>query len=131
MRIPSLFWGDEEASVNLELKPSDSSANPHIALGGLMAAGLDGLEKGLLPKEGQLVDVDPATLTPQELEERGIQRLPANLAEAIEALERDEVLKEVLGPDLARPYLAIRHGDLELFSTRDEAFELEHHFYKY
>jgi glutamine synthetase len=131
LRIPSLFWGDEEASVNLELKPSDSSANPYIALGGLIAAGLDGVETELLPKKNHLVDVDPATLTLEELEQQGIQRLPANLAEAIGALERDEVLTEALGSDLARSYLAIRRGDLELFSTRDEAFELDHHFYKY
>ena len=131
LRIPSPFWGDEEASVNLELKPSDSSANPYIALGGLIAAGLDGVEREFLPKEGQLVDVDPATLTPEELERRGIQRLPPNLAEAIEAMERDQVLLEALGSDLARSYLAISRGDLELFSTRDEAFELQHHFYKY
>jgi glutamine synthetase len=131
LRIPSLFWDDEEASVNLELKPSDSSANPYIALGGLMAAGLDGIDKGLLPKAGQLVDVDPATLSPDELESRGIRRLPANLGEAIEALENDPVLLDALGPGLARPYLAIRRADLELFSRHDEAFELRHHFYKY
>jgi glutamine synthetase len=131
LRIPSLFWGDEESSVNLELKPSDSSANPYIALGGLLAAGLDGVDRGLLPKKGHLVDVDPATLTPEELEKQGIQRLPANLAEAIEGLEKDGVLREFLGSDLARSYLAIRHGDLELFSSRDETFELEQHFYKY
>jgi glutamine synthetase len=131
LRIPSLFWDDEEASVNLELKPSDSSANPYIALGGLMAAGLNGIDKGLLPKEGQLVDVDPATLSPDELASRGIRRLPANLGEAIEALENDPVLLDALGPGLARPYLAIRRADFELFSRHDEAFELRHHFYKY
>jgi glutamine synthetase len=131
LRIPSLFWDNEEASVNLELKPSDSSANPYIALGGLMAAGLDGVDKGLLPKEGQLVEVDPATLSPDELESRGIRRLPANLGEAIEALENDPVLLDALGPGLSRSYLAIRRGDLELFSRHDEAFELRHHFYKY
>jgi glutamine synthetase len=131
LRIPSLFWDDEEASVNLELKPSDSSANPYIALGGLMAAGLNGIDKGLLPKEGQLVDVDPATLSPDELASRAIRRLPANLGEAIEALENDPVLLDALGPGLARPYLTIRRADLELFSRHDEAFELRHHFYKY
>jgi glutamine synthetase len=131
LRIPSLFWNEEEASVNLELKPSDSSANPYIALGGLIAAGLDGIDKGLLPKEGQLVDVDPATLSFDELKKRGIRRLPHNLREAVEALEADLVLMEALGPDLTRSYLAVRRGDLELFSGHDEAFELRHHFYKY
>jgi glutamine synthetase len=131
LRIPSLFWNDEEASVNLELKPSDSSANPYIALGGLMAAGLDGIERGLIPQEEQFLDVDPSTLSLADLGERNIRRLPASLEEAIKELESDPVLMEALGPGLTRPYLAIRRGDLNFFAGHDEAFELKHHFYKY
>ena len=71
MRIPSLFWGDGEASTNLELKPSDSSSNPYISLGGLIAAGLDGVARELAPKEGQFVMVDPASLEEDERERRG------------------------------------------------------------
>ena len=131
VRVPSLFWGDEMASSNLELKPSDSSANPYIALGGLIAAGLDGVERALCPGDGLLVDVDPATLTADELESRGIRRLPTNLAEAIDSLENDRVLMDALTPSLASSYLATRRADWELFSSEDTAFELKHHFYKY
>ena len=131
LRIPSLFWGDETASANLELKPSDSSANPYLALGGLIAAGLDGVERSLLPNEGLMVDVDPSRLTPEELRVRGIRPLPANLAEAADALENDPVLVDALGPTLASSYLAIRRADWELFSAEDLDFELNHHFYKY
>ena len=131
VRIPSLFWGDEGASANLELKPSDSSSNPYISLGGLIAAGLDGVTRELVPGEGQLVAVDPATLSPEELESRGISRLPANLGEAIQALEQDSILMDALGNGLTTPYLAIRRSDWELFSSNDEDFELRHHFYKY
>lgn len=131
LRIPSLFWGEEETSVNLELKPSDSSSNPYIALGGLIAAGLDGIDKQLRPEQGLLMDVDPGTLSPEELERRGVRRLPSNLGEAIQALEGDQVLLDALGPVLARSYLAIRRGDWQLFSANDEAYELRHHFYKY
>ncbi len=131
VRIPSLFWGDGEASTNLELKPSDSSSNPYISLGGLIAAGLDGVARELAPKEGQFVRVDPASLEGNERERRGIHRLPSNLGEAIEALEQNSVLIEALGSGLAAPYLAIRRSDWELFSNHDEQFELKHHFYKY
>ena len=62
VRIASGFWGDEMKSVNLELKPSDSSHNPYIALGGLIAAGLDGVDRELDP--GEPVLVDPAGLSP-------------------------------------------------------------------
>lgn len=131
IRVPSLFWGDEMASSNLELKPSDSSANPYIALGGLIAAGLDGVERSIRPKDGLLVDVDPGTLTAEQLEVRGIQRLPSSLGEAITALENDRVLMDALAPGLSSSYLAIRRADWELFSNNDTAFELKHHFYKY
>src|SRR3954447_7538556 len=44
LRLPSLFSGMEEASSNLELKAADATCNPYLAIGGLIAAGLDGLE---------------------------------------------------------------------------------------
>jgi len=131
IRIPSPFWGNEMASVNLELKPSDSSNNPYLALGGLIAAGLDGVRRNLTPLESLFIDIDPSALSPQELEKRGIRRLPANLGEAAQALEKDVVLMEALGPTLSSSYLAIRRADWNLFSGQDASFELKHHFYKY
>ena len=131
IRVPSPFWGNEMGSVNLEFKPADSSCNPYIALGGLIAAGLDGIENGLSPKDGQRAEVDPGTLSPEERERRGIHRLPTNLGEAAQALSQDTVLMDALGPLLAESYLAVRRSDWEIFSNNDEAFELKHHFYKY
>ena len=46
VRVPSVFRGSEEASTNVELKSADASCNPYLAVGGLIAAGLDGLERG-------------------------------------------------------------------------------------
>lgn len=131
IRIPSVFWGNEMASTNLEFRPSDSSSNPYIALGGLIAAGLSGIENNLKSKAEQLIEVDPSTLSPEELESRGIHRLPSTLGEAIEALENDPVLLEAMGAILSEAYLSIRRGDWQLFSDHDEAYELKHHFYKY
>ena len=131
LRVPSLFWGSEMASSNLEFRASDSSANPYIALGGLIAAGLDGVERGLRPGGGQLVTVDPAQLPPEELSSRGIRRLPTSLGEAIAALESDQVLTGAMGCGLASSYLAVRRGDWRLFSQNDTEYELKNHFYKY
>ena len=131
LRIPSLFWGSEMASTNLEFRPSDSSANPYIALGGVIAAGLDGVERDLRPGEGQWIDVDPARLTPEELAGRGIRRLPASLMEATRELDEDATLTGAMGPALANSYLAIRRADWELFSQYDAEFEVRNHFYKY
>jgi len=129
VRVPSVFWGMEEASTNAELKAADASCNPYLALGGLIAAGLDGLERGLEPPEP--VEVDPATIDEKERERRGILRLPATQAEALDALDADSVLMEALGPVLAGSYLVVRRSEWEAYSAGDEAFEQQGHFLKY
>jgi glutamine synthetase len=129
VRVPSQFWGVEEASTNAELKAADASSNPYLAVGGLIAAGLDGLERGLEPPEP--VEVDPATIDEAEREARGIVRLPATQAEALDALARDDVLARALGPVLTESYLAVRRSEWEAYSAGDEAFEQQGHFLKY
>jgi glutamine synthetase len=129
VRVPSLFRGLEEASTNAELKCADASSNPYLAVGGLIAAGLDGIERGLEPPEP--VEVDPATMDESEREKRGIVPLPATQADALDALASDEVLKDALGPVLAESYVAVRRSEWEAYSAGDEAFEQQGHFLKY
>ena len=97
----------------------------------MIAAGLDGVERGLQPSEGQWIEVDPARLTAEELASRGIRRLPATLMEAIGALEADSTLTDAMGLALANSYLAIRRADWDLFSQHDAEFEVRNHFYKF
>ena len=131
LRIPSTFWGAEMASTNLEFRPADSSSNPYIALGGLIAAGLDGVARELKPSPEQNVDSDPTLLDPEELVRRGIRRLPSSLLEATRALEEDSLLIEAMRPALSGSYLAIRRADWNIFSQQDVEFEIRNHFYKY
>jgi glutamine synthetase len=129
VRVPSVFRGLEEASTNAELKAADASSNPYLAVGGLIAAGLDGLERGLRPPDP--VQVDPATIPEDEREARGIVRLPTTQAEALDALEADEVLIAALGPVLSESYLAVRRSEWAVYSAGDQAFEQQGHFSKY
>jgi glutamine synthetase len=129
VRVASPFAGAEEASTNAELKAADASANPYLALGGLIAAGLDGLERELQPPPS--VEVDPATLSEGEREARGISPLPTTQAEALEALEADASLIGALGPQLAESYLAVRRSEWEAYSKEDERYEQQGHFEKY
>jgi glutamine synthetase len=129
VRVPSTFRGAEEASTNAELKACDASANPYLAVGGLIAAGLRGVERRLeLPEP---VDVDPATLGVQERARRGIAPLPGTQAEALDALAADPVLTAALGPVLTESYLAVRRSEWAAYSAEDEAFEQRGHFEKY
>jgi glutamine synthetase len=129
LRVPSVFWGMEEASTNVELKAADASSNPWLAIGGLIAAGLDGLERGLEPPEP--VEVDPATLGEEERERLGIAAMPSSQVEALDALAGDGVLMDALGPVLAESYLAVRRSEWAAYSEGDEAFEQQGHFSKY
>jgi glutamine synthetase len=129
VRVPSVFRGMEESSTNAELKAADASSNPYLAVGGLIAAGLDGLERDLQPPEP--VEVDPATIPEDERERRGIVRLPATQEQALDALAADEVLTAALGDVLARSYLAVRRSEWAAYSAGDEAFEQQGHFSKY
>jgi glutamine synthetase len=129
LRLPSQFRGMEEASTNLELKAADATSNPYLAVGGLIAAGLDGLERGLEPPAP--VEVDPAGLREREREALGIRPLPATQAEALDALASDAVLTGALGPVLAGSYLTVRRSEWERYSAGDAAFEQQGHFLKY
>jgi glutamine synthetase len=129
VRVPSVFAGMEEASTNAELKAADATGNPYLALGGLLAAGLDGLERALEPPEP--VEVDPATIPAPEREARGIHRLPETQEEALDALEADEVLTAALGPVLTGSYLAVRRSEWSAYSLEDVAFGQRGHFLKY
>ncbi|HXH95709.1 MAG TPA: glutamine synthetase family protein [Gaiellaceae bacterium] len=129
VRVPSVFRGMEESSTNAELKAADATCNPYLAVGGVIAAGLDGLERGLeLPEP---VEVDPATIDEAERSARGIDRLPTTQGEALDALEHDDVLVAALGPVLAESYLAVRRSEWAAYSLQDADFAQRGHFLKY
>jgi glutamine synthetase len=121
--------GSDPGSVNLELKPSDSTGNPYLALGAVIHAGLDGMRRGLDP--GQPVNVDPATLSDAEREAAGAHRLPRTLPEALDALESDKLLMEALGPLRSSAYLAVKRSEAAAFAEHDAAWECFHHFTKF
>jgi glutamine synthetase len=129
VRIASPFWQREMASINLELKPCDPSCNPYLALGGLLAAGLDGITRQLHP--GAPLLQDPATLSDDERHQRGIERLPQSLDEALDALQTDAVLTAALGTELAQEYLLVKRAEAAAFREQDTAFELAQHFHVY
>ncbi|NJR58433.1 MAG: glutamine synthetase [Cyanobacteria bacterium CRU_2_1] len=105
--------------THIELKTVDASANPYLALGGAIAAGLDGIRRQL--DLGEPATIDPGTLPKLERQQRGIDRLPQNLGDAIDHLHRNETLLTALGSDLAQAFLAVRTAEWEAM----KAFSLE------
>jgi len=104
VRVPS--GPNHTAPGHIELKTSDASSNPYLALGAVIAAGLDGLHRRLALPEP--VQEDPADLAEAERRRRGVDPLPDTLEAAISALEADRVLVDALGPGLAQAYIAVK-----------------------
>jgi glutamine synthetase len=129
VRICSPLRGDSSSSVNLELKPSDSSGNPYLALGAFIYAGLDGIRSKIDP--GEAVNEDPAVMTDAERARLGVHRLPASLSAALDALVTDELLMNALGPLRASAYLAVKRSEAAHFAqSTDPYYECFHHFTK-
>jgi glutamine synthetase len=129
VRVASPFWSNVEGSTNLELKAADSSCNPYIALGGLLAAGLDGIERGLVPP--QPTEADPSSMSDSEREARGVRRLPSSLDEALNHLEQDAVLMDALGDLLGRSYMAVRRSEARAYAAMSDEEQCREHFYRY
>jgi glutamine synthetase len=129
IRVPSVFQGREADSMNLELKCSDHSGNPYLAFGALIAAGLDGIRNRIEPGEPQAID--PGNYSEEERQRLGIRRLPTSLNDALDELERDEVLTGAMGPLLATSYLAVKRNETAFFSDKSPVEEALQHFYKY
>ena len=105
--------GSTEWAANLEVKCVDLLANPYLLLAGLLATGSAGMAAGAsLPEP---VDVDPAALGEDVLEQRGIRRLPLTLRESTDAFAADGALREAFGDPLVESILAVRESELELF----------------
>ncbi|WP_266081966.1 glutamine synthetase family protein [Haladaptatus caseinilyticus] len=108
VRIPSSQWTTPAETTRIELKAADNTANPYLTLLGTLAAGHDGIERELDP--GKPVDVNPGDLSQSERSRRNIERLPQSLGEALDELENDAVLKQAMGSELHRTYLAVKRA---------------------
>jgi len=114
LRLVTGSTGEQDTRANLEVKCFDLAANPYLAVGSLIAAGLAALDGAArLPAEAI---GDPAGLTDDERDRRGIRRLPQSLAEATRCLADSGVLRAAMGDPLFEAFLAVRRGEAELFA---------------
>ncbi|MEJ2359685.1 MAG: glutamine synthetase family protein [Deinococcales bacterium] len=119
VRLPTGRFG--HGPNHFELKTHDATANPYLAMGAVLAAGLDGLKRGLrLPEP---VQGDPGLLSDEERKARGVDALPTDLEEALRRLEGDEVLTGAIGADFVRSYVAVKRNEWE--ATKDMTLEAQ------
>jgi glutamine synthetase len=93
-----------------EWRAPDASANPYLMLAGLIAAGLDGIERKLDP--GADTDDDLFEASAADIASRSIALLPQTLDEALDALEADDTIAAALGPALLREFVALKREEV-------------------
>jgi glutamine synthetase len=121
LRLPPIVpvAGDPAQQLRLEYRGADATANPYLALGALVRAGLDGVRREL--PAPPILDRDPTQLDDAESERFGVGRLPASLQDALAALEGDDVVRGWLSPLLYDAYVSVKRAELDATSGLDLA----------
>ena len=122
IRVPA-HGPQREGATRVELRCPDPSANPYLAFAAMLAAGLDGIERDLTPPPP--VNEDVYDFDERDLRERAIGVLPGTLAEALDALEQDEVIQEALGPDITAAFMRAKRTEWDEYRIQVTNWELE------
>lgn len=116
-------------STRVELRNPDPSCNPYLSLAVCLAAGLDGIEKGLTPPTEiteNIYSMDAAAR-----EKNGIASLPASLEEAIAELKKDELMRETLGEHVFTQYILGKEAEWDEYRVQVSNWEIEKYFVVY
>jgi len=111
------------AASRVELRSPDPSCNPYLAFAAIISAGLDGIEQGLSapdPVRENIYDFDGDTRA-----EYGIDTLPANLGEAVAALEADTVIADALGEHVFEKFIEAKTAEYDDFRIDVSPWELD------
>ena len=120
VRVPGYKPGQEKAT-RVELRSADPSCNPYLAFSVMLAAGLEGIEKGYeLPEP---IEENVYCMSEKEREKRGIGTLPSNLLEAIQLTEKSEVVRKALGDHVFNSF--IENKKIEWNDYRSQVTEYE------
>lgn len=122
IRIPRYSPGREQ-STRLELRCPDPSCNPYLAFAAMLWAGLDGIERELEPPppvEENVYDFDDA-----KLRELDIATLPGTLRQAIDELEKDEVLQQALGEHAYQAFVRAKKAEWDEYRIQVTDWELD------
>ena len=115
--------------TRVELRSPDPSCNPYLVFAACLAAGLDGIERGLTPPAEITENI--YAMSPAELAARGIENLPGTLDTAIAALSADQVVLDALGPHVSAQYINGKLREWEEYRTQVSQWELDKYLVTY
>ncbi|MEV0077316.1 glutamine synthetase family protein [Nocardia neocaledoniensis] len=122
VRVP-MYTPNKTSSRRVEIRSPDSACNPYLTFAVLLAAGLRGIEKGYeLPPEAE---DDVWSLTDAERRAMGFRSLPGTLDEALQAMERSELVAETLGEHVFDFFLRNKRREWADYRSKVTPWELE------
>lgn len=123
IRVPRVSPETASKATRIELRCPDPSSNPYMAFAVMLAAGLDGIKSGLRAPDP--VDDNIWHLTSEQMAKKGIFPVAANLGEALDALEDDEVIRGAIGEDTFVKFTRAKRAEWESFRTYVTQWEIE------
>ncbi|MCQ2596100.1 MAG: type I glutamate--ammonia ligase [Treponemataceae bacterium] len=115
--------------TRIELRSADPSANPYLALAVTIAAGLDGVKRGLTPPPA--VDGNIYAMTAAQRKKQKIGSLPASLEEALIELQKDKLVCDTLGSHVLEKFVEAKQLEWLEYKTRVSQWEIDKYLSKY
>jgi glutamine synthetase len=122
IRVPEYKPGREQAT-RIEFRSPDPACNPYLAFSVMLAAGLEGIEKGLAPPEP--IEENIYEMNEAERKQRGINTLPSNLWEAITLTEKSELVRKALGDHVFDAFITNKKIEWDYYRTQITSYELQ------
>jgi len=110
-------------ATRIELRMPDPSCNPYLALAVMLRAGLDGIEKSIDP--GPPVNKNIFAMSHRERRHLRIDELPSNLSDALDELEKDDLVRDTLGEHLFEHFLAAKREEWDAYIRHVSPWEVE------
>jgi glutamine synthetase len=122
VRVPMYKPGKEKAT-RIEFRSPDPGCNPYLAFAVMLAAGLKGIEENYAlpePVEEDIYEMDETAR-----ERAGIESLPGNLFEAIQEVEKSELVRETLGDHIFNKFIENKKIEWDCYRTHVSQYEIE------
>jgi glutamine synthetase len=116
-------------STRIELRSPDPSCNPYLELALCLAAGLDGIERELLPCDP--TDVNIYQMSGSERVACGIEQLPENLSQAVDEMLLDEMVRRVLGDHVMERYTTAKRQEWDDYRITVSKWELDRYLHMF
>jgi glutamine synthetase len=124
VRVP-MYKPGKEMATRIEFRSPDPACNPYLAFAVMLAAGLKGIEENYSPPEP--IEEDIYEMDQAAREQAGIDSLPGNLFEAIQIVEKSELVRETLGDHIFEKFIENKKIEWDKYRTHVSNYEIDNY----